>query len=175
LPFGESRRFAQKGAASHILGGWQWSGDFTIASGMYFTPRVLGGGVDISRGVSGSLRANLIGGQPITASNPSTREWFNTAAFCNPNVNCPPGSPSQYGDAGRNIIEGPGQVTFDMTINRTISIKESRTLDLRLTANNVFNNVHFTSINTVVNSSTFGEITAAGSMRRVTMQARFRF
>jgi hypothetical protein len=62
-----------------------------------------------------------------------------------------------------------------MTINRTISIKESRTLDLRLTANNVFNNVHFTSINTVVNSSTFGEITAAGSMRRVTMQARFRF
>ncbi len=175
LPFGENRRFAQKGAASHILGGWQWSGDFTIASGIYFTPRVLGGGVDISRGVSGSLRANLIGGQPIAVSDPSTREWFNTAAFCNPNVNCPPGSPTQYGDAGRNIIEGPGQVTFDMTINRTIAIKESRTLDLRLTANNVFNNVHFTSINTVVNSSTFGEITAAGSMRRVTMQARFRF
>ncbi|HEY6265618.1 MAG TPA: TonB-dependent receptor [Candidatus Acidoferrum sp.] len=175
LPFGENRRFAQKGAASHILGGWQWSGDFTIASGMYFTPRVLGSGVDISRGVSGSLRANLIGGQSITVSIPSTREWFNTAAFCNPNVNCPPGSPTQYGDAGRNIIEGPGQVTFDMTINRTITIKESRTLDLHLTANNVFNNVHFTSINTVVNSSTFGEITAAGSMRRVTMQARFRF
>jgi trimeric autotransporter adhesin len=175
LPFGENRRFVQKGAWSHILSGWQWSGDFTIASGMYFTPRVLGGGVDISRGVSGSLRANLLGGQPITVSNPSTLEWFNTAAFCNPNVNCPAGSPTQYGDAGRNIIEGPGQVTFDMTINRTIPIKESRTLDLRFSANNVFNTVHFTSINTVVNSSTFGEITGAASMRRITMQARFRF
>jgi trimeric autotransporter adhesin len=175
LPFGENHRFAQKGAWSHILSGWQWSGDFTIASGMYFTPRVLGGGVDISRGVSGSLRANLLGGQPITVSNPSTQEWFNTAAFCNPNVNCPAGTPTVYGDAGRNIIEGPGQVTFDMTLNKTITIKESRALDLRFSANNVFNNVHFTSINTVVNSSTFGEITGAGAMRRVTMQARLRF
>ena len=62
-----------------------------------------------------------------------------------------------------------------MTVNRTITIKESRALDLRFTANNVFNAVHFTSINTVVNSFTFGEITGTGSMRRVTMQARFRF
>jgi outer membrane receptor protein involved in Fe transport len=66
-------------------------------------------------------------------------------------------------------------VTFDMTLNKTMTIKESRALDLRFSANNVFNNVHFTSINTVVNSSTFGEITGAGAMRRVTMQARFRF
>jgi len=35
--------------------------------------------------------------------------------------------------------------------------------------------VNYTSISTVVNSLTFGEVTAAGSMRRVTMQARFRF
>jgi hypothetical protein len=175
LPFGENRRFAQKGAASHILGGWQWSGDFTIASGLYFTPRVLGGGLDIGRGVSGSLRADVVPGQPISISNPSTREWFNTAAFCNPEVNCPAGSPATFGDAGRNIIEGPGQVTFDMTVNKTITIKESRSLDLRFTANNIFNDVRYTAINTVVNSFTFGQVTGTGSMRRVTMQARFRF
>lgn len=175
LPFGENRRFAQKGTASHILGGWQWSGDFTIASGLYFTPRVLGGGLDIGRGVSGSLRADVIPGQPISISNPSTREWFNTAAFCNPEVNCPAGRPSTFGDAGRNIIEGPGQVAFDMTVNKTITIKESRSLDLRFTANNIFNDVRYTAINTAVNSFTFGQVTGTGSMRRVTMQARFRF
>jgi outer membrane receptor protein involved in Fe transport len=82
---------------------------------------------------------------------------------------------SSFGDAGRNIIEGPGQVTFDMTLNKTFQIKEFRALDLRFSANNVFNNVHLTSINTVVNSFTFGEVTGTGSMRRVTMQARFRF
>src|SRR5207248_2145639 len=30
LPFGENHRFASRGALSHILDGWQWSGDFTI-------------------------------------------------------------------------------------------------------------------------------------------------
>ncbi|HUC55664.1 MAG TPA: TonB-dependent receptor [Candidatus Cybelea sp.] len=175
LPFGENRRFATKGAGSRILGGWQWSGDFTIGTGLYFTPRVLGGALDISRGVSGSLRANEIAGQLLSVSNPSVLKWFNTAAFCAPNPACVSLSGSSFGDAGRNIIEGPGQVSFDMTINRTITIKESRTLDLRISANNVFNTVHFTSLNTVVNSLTFGEITGTGSMRRVTMQARFRF
>ena len=175
LPFGETRRFVTKGVASHILGGWQWSGDFTIGSGLYFTPRVLGGGVDISRGVSGSIRANSVAGQSISLSNPTVQEWFNTAAFCAPSATCLNPSASSFGDAGRNIIEGPGQVAMDMTLNKTIQLKEFRALDLRISANNVFNTVHFTALNTVVNSFTFGEVTGAGSMRRVTMTARFRF
>jgi hypothetical protein len=64
---------------------------------------------------------------------------------------------------------------MNMSLNKTITIKESRALDLRITANNVFNTVHFTTVNTVVNSSTYGEVTGTGGMRRVTMQARFRF
>ena len=175
LPFGDNRRFVPKGTASHILGGWQWSGDFTIGSGMYFTPRVLGGGLDIGRGVSGSLRANTVEGQSISISDPTTLKWFNTAAFCAPSATCTNPSGSSFGDAGRNIIEGPEQVSMNMSLNKTITIKESRALDLRISANNVFNTVRFTSINTVVNSFTFGEITGTGGMRRVTMQARFRF
>jgi len=175
LPFGDNRRFISKGAASHILGDWQWSGDFTIGSGLYFTPRVLGGALDIGRGVSGSLRANAVTGQSISISDPTTLKWFNTAAFCAPSATCTNPGGSGFGDAGRNIIEGPGQVSMNMSLNKTITIKESRALDLRFTANNVFNTVHFTSINTVVNSFTFGEVTGTGSMRRVTMQARFRF
>ena len=175
LPFGENRRFAQKGAWSHVLSDWQWSGSFTVASGLYFTPSVLGGSVDIARGVSGSQRANLVSGQSISLPNPSAREWFNTAAFCTPGINCTNPSGSSFGDATRNSIEGPGTISLDMSINRTIPLKESRSLDLRLTASNVFNHVNFTSISTAVNSLTFGEVVAAGSMRRVTMQARFRF
>jgi hypothetical protein len=175
LPLGDNRRFVSKGAWSHILGGWQWSGDFTVGSGLYFTPRVLGGGLDISRGVSGSLRANLVAGQSISNSDPTTLKWFNTAAFCAPGPNCTNPSGSGFGNAGRNIIEGPGQVAMNMTLNKTIQIKESRALDLRISANNIFNIVHYATINTVVNSFTYGEVTGTGSMRRVTMQARFRF
>jgi len=175
LPFGENRRFVPKGVLGAIASGWQWSGDFTVASGLYFTPRVLGGAVDINRGVSGSLRANAVPGQPISIPDPGTLRWFNTAAFCNPSPTCTGTAGSTFGDAGRNIIEGPHQVTFDMSLNRTITIKESRSLDLRFTANNVFNHANFSSLNTVVNSLTFGEITGVSAMRRVTLQARFRF
>jgi outer membrane receptor protein involved in Fe transport len=182
LPFGENRRFAQKGAASHILGGWQWSGDFTVASGLPYTIRVLGGTLDIQRGVSGSLRANLVSGESMRVGNPTTKEWFNTAAFCqpettanNPTATCVNPSDSTFGDAGRNILEGPGQVTLDISLNKTIQIKEFRALDLRITANNIFNMVNFSSLGTTVNSTTFGEVTGVGTMRRVTVQARFRF
>ncbi len=175
LPFGENRRFVPKGAWGHVINGWQWSGDFTVGSGLYFTPRVLGGGLDISRGVSGSLRANEIAGQSIAISDPTTLKWFNTAAFCAPSATCVNPSGSSFGDAGRNIIEGPGQVSMNMTLNKTFQIKEFRALDLRISANNIFNIVHFTSINTAVNSFTFGEVTGTSGMRRVTMQARFRF
>jgi hypothetical protein len=180
LPFGENHRFAQHGALSHILDGWQWSGDFTIGSGLYYTPRVLGNSLDINRGVSGSLRADTTGAL-VSISNPTTLEWFNTAAFCSPTSSfgsgnaCVNPNGSSFGDAGRNIIEGPGQVTFDMNLNKIITIKESRALELRIQATNVFNTAHFSGINTIVNSLTYGEITSVGTMRRITLLARFRF
>jgi hypothetical protein len=185
LPFGENHRLAQRGPLSHLLDGWQWSGDFTIGSGLYFTPRVLGNSLDISRGVSGSLRANATGA-PASLGNPTTLEWFNTAAFCSPassfgsstpapGAACANPSGGSFGDAGRNIIEGPGQIVFNMNFGKAITIKESRALELRIQAANVFNTAHFTAINAIVNSLTYGEVTSAGSMRRVTMLARFRF
>jgi len=177
LPFGENHRFASKGALSHILDGWQWSGSVTIGSGFYFTPNVLGGSVDIERGVSGSERANYVPGQSITVSDPTSLEWFNTAAFCSSTTSafCSNPSGSIYGNAGRNIIEGPGQFSLNMALGKTIQIREARVLELRLQANNVLNNAVFSGINTTVNSLTFGEVTSVASMRRVTMVARFRF
>jgi hypothetical protein len=184
LPFGENHKFAQRGPLSHILDGWQWSGDFTIGSGLYFTPRVLGNSVDITRGVSGSLRANVTGA-PVSLGNPTTREWFNTAAFCSPassgsstpasGSTCVNPNGTSFGDAGRNVIEGPGQITFNMNLAKIITIKESRALELRIQGANIFNTAHFAAINTVVNSLTYGEVTSVGNMRRVTMLARFRF
>jgi hypothetical protein len=174
LPFGDSRRFLNRGLLSHVIGGWQWSGDFTIASGFYFTPHVLGGALDINRGVTGSLRANVVPGQSISLANPTTSEWFNTGAFCTPGINCI-GTSGTYGDAGRDIIQGPAQFTFDMSLNKTITIREFRALELRLQANNIFNTPYFSAINTNVNSSTFGQVTGVGNMRRISVVARFRF
>ena len=175
LPFGDGKRFLTSGLLSHVLHAWQWSGSFTIGSGFYYTPRVLGGAVDISRGVSGSQRANAVAGAVISLGNPTTAEWFNTAAFCAPGPACLNAAGSSLGDAGRSIIEGPAQFTFNMAMSKTITIKESRALELRIQGNNIFNTAYFSGINTTVNSFTFGQVTGVGNMRRVTMVARLRF
>jgi trimeric autotransporter adhesin len=174
LPFGDNRRFLSKGVISHVIGGWQWSGSYTIASGLYFTPRVLGATADINRGVTGSIRANVVAGQPFTVANPTTKEWFNIDAFCKTGSPVCVG-PTVYGDAGRDIIEGPWQYTFNSAINKTITIRETRSLELRLQATNIFNTPYFSSINTSVGTQTFGEVTGVSNMRRFTMVARFRF
>ena len=62
-----------------------------------------------------------------------------------------------------------------MNFGKNITLRESRALEFRIQAANVFNTAHFTAINTVVNSLTYGQITSVGSMRRVTMLARLRF
>jgi outer membrane receptor protein involved in Fe transport len=182
VPFGDNHRFLQAGKLSHIAGGWQWGGSFTLGSGLYFTPRVAGDRTDIARGVSGSLRANLVPGQSIGVANPSAERWFNTSAFCVPETIASSPTPvcvnpldSQFGDASRNIIEGPGQFTMNMSISKTIQFRDIRALELRISANNVFNIVEYTSIGTVLNSPTFGQVTSAGTMRRVTLLARYRF
>jgi trimeric autotransporter adhesin len=185
LPLGENHRYASTGAASRIFGNWQWSGDLTVASGLPFTPHVLGNTLDIDRGVSGSLRANIVAGQSISIPNQSASEWFNVNAFCVPQTTasivsgtvptCLNPTDSPFGDVGRNTIEGPGTFTMDMSLSKTFPIKEFRALELRVTASNVFNSVNYTSIGTVLNSPSFGEVTSAGTTRRVTLYARFRF
>jgi hypothetical protein len=48
-------------------------------------------------------------------------------------------------------------------------------MELRLSASNVFNTVHFTQIDSTFGSPTFGQVTGAGAMRKAQMTARYRF
>ena len=168
LPFGTGKKWLNRGGAlGDIFGDWQWSGDFTIASGLPFTPRILGDFGDVAQGLNGTLRADLTGA-PISVADPTVLDWFNIAAFIKP----PPG---QFGDARRNIITGPGQLSFDMAVSKILLVRDTRALELRLAANNVFNRPQFTAIDTVLNSPTFGQVISVGAMRRVTLTARYRF
>jgi hypothetical protein len=169
LPFGHDKRWLTGNTPLRaILGDWQWSGDWTIASGLPFTPRLLNNFDDVSGGTNGTLRANLVPGQSVSLANPSIGEWFNVAAFSSP----PAGT---YGDARRNSIIGPGSKVFDMAFTKIFPMKESRLLEFRAQATNVFNLVNFSSIDTNVTSPTFGRVTAAGAMRQFTITSRFRF
>ncbi len=170
LPFGHDKRWLTGNTpARAILGDWQWSGDWTIASGLPFTPRFLGAVCDLNSGTNGTLRPDVVPGQSISLPNPSIGEWFNTAAF----VTTPPCG--QYGNARRNSIIGPGTKVFDMAFTKIVPLKESRVLEFRAQATNIFNIPNYSSIDTVMTSPTFGRVTAVGAMRQFTMTARFRF
>jgi uncharacterized membrane protein YgcG len=169
LPFGHDKHWLTGNTPWRaIFGDWQWSGDWTIASGLPFTPRLLGDINDVNAGTNGTLRPDLVPGQSVSLANHSIAEWFNTAAFVAP----PPG---QYGNARRNSIIGPGSKVFDMAFTKTVPLKEARVLEFRAQATNIFNIPNYSSIDTNVNSPTFGRVTAVGGMRQFTITARFRF
>ncbi len=168
LPFGANRRWlAHGGTAATILNEWTWNASVTLASGTHFTPRVLGSFNDVSNGVNGTLRSNVTG-QSVALDNPSTAAFFNTAAFAVP-------AAGFFGNAGRNTVPGPGTISFNMSVGKTITIKDAQQLELRLQGSNIFNHANFSAIDTVVNSPSFGRVTSVSPMRHLELIARFRF
>jgi hypothetical protein len=167
LPFGPNRVFLSKGGRlSKFLDGFNLSGDFTFASGSYFTPSYVATASETATGTNNSLRPDRVFSQPING--PRTfNQWFNPAAFTAP--------AGAYGTASRYSIEGPGTVSADASISRTVSFVENRSLEVRMTAANVFNTVQYTSINTVENSQNFGQVSGTAGQRTLSFIARYRF
>jgi outer membrane receptor protein involved in Fe transport len=65
--------------------------------------------------------------------------------------------------------------TINMALSKSFQFKDTMGLEIRAEANNVFNMAQFTSIDTVVNSPTFGQVVGVGASRRVQMSLRYRF
>jgi hypothetical protein len=168
LPFGANKRwFNGDGGLDALLGNWQFNGSVTLASGTPFTARVLGNVTDVSKGVNGTLRANY-NGQPIAIGDPTVGQFFNTAAFSVP-------AAGTFGTAGRDTIIGPGTNNTSLGLTKNLTFSQTRGMAIQILASNVFNQVQFASIDTVVNSPTFGQVTGVRPMRRVQVQLRFRF
>jgi len=168
LPFGANRHWLKNGGRlAEIAGGWTAQLTMTLQSGTPFTARVIGDALDVSRGTNGSLRADY-NGAPIQLSNPTVDEFFNAAAFSVP-------APGLFGNSDRNIIVGPGARQLNGVLTRDIRLASNRTISLQVNANNLLNEVQWASIDTNVNSPTFGEVLSVRPMRTVTVNARFRF
>jgi len=168
LPLGPDRHWlAQKGFRQALFGGWEWSGDWTISSGLPFTANILGNSAEIARGTNGTLRADSTG-QPVALAHPTTAAWFNVNAFTEP-------ATGNFGNVGRNTIRGPGTLSWDMAATKVIPFGESRMLEIRAQADNVFNRPQFSAIDTTLGTAAFGQVTGVGSMRTIQIVTRFRF
>jgi hypothetical protein len=168
LPFGMNKRWLSTGNAwAKAFGDWTIQGNMNARAGTPFTPRVIGGFADVAAGVNGTLRANVTGA-PVNISDPTAALFFNTAAFVAP-------LPGQYGNARRNSIIGPGSLTFDFALNKSLPLKDTRALNFRAQVTNLFNHANYTGIDAVVNSPSYGRVVSVGSMRRIQFNTQFRF
>jgi len=167
LPFGPNRAYLSKGGFwSKALDNFSLSGDFTFATGTYFTPHYVATVAATATGSNNSLRPDRDFSQPISGGG-TILNWFNKAAFTTP--------ASGFGTASRGSILGPGTIAVDSSLSRTVPLGETRSFEVRMTANNVFNTVQYSSIDTTLNSRTFGQVTSTANMRQLTFIARYRF
>src|SRR5262249_2058059 len=168
LPFGPNKRWLHDGGKlGTLFGGWRGAANYTFQSGTPFTPRVTNHSADAAPGVHGPFRADY-NAQPTSISAPPVQLFSNTAAFSIP-------APGTFGDASRNLIIGPGSQLLNAQFSRDIRMKSTRTLTLAVNATNLINEVNFATIDTIVNSPTFGHVISVRPMRSVQLNLRFRF
>jgi len=97
--------------------------------------------------------------------------YFNTALFSDNALGTP-------GTSKRRFFYGPGMDNYDMALLKKIPLTESKSLQLRLEAFNIFNHAQFFGPQAVdgnIASATFGQVISATSPRLVQLAAKFNF
>jgi outer membrane receptor protein involved in Fe transport len=180
----------KSGMARWVLGGWQISNVFSAASGIPFSatssgtnapdlnrstgrqrPDLLAGrsNDDIVHGVSAGCTApggvvTIAPGTPLGTPD----LYFDPCAFFLP----PPG---YYGNAGRNIMLGPGLLSFDLSLQKTfpLSLREGTQLEFRGDLFNLFNHANFGSPSeAVLNPTNRRYIAGSGLITKTVTSAR---
>jgi trimeric autotransporter adhesin len=172
LPFGPDKFWVTSGVGSHILEGFSISGTFSFATGTWLSPGFEPTSQSVECGNTSGLRPNLTG-QSVTAGGGSLRKWFNTAAYSAPSNT--PGFCNYFGNAPRDSIEGPGTVSNNMSLSKTMDLGDTRSMEMRATISNVFNTVQYSGVDTTEGSPQFGQVNSVGQMREFQFMARFRF
>lgn len=159
-----------------VLGNWQVNGIATLMSGTPFTvfdsrDNSLQGGAPEITGFSAN-RPNLVGDP--NAGPHTVQQWFNTSAF--QPVAFDPNSPmQQFGNAGRNIVQGPGYANWDFSAFKSIRLAESKELQFRAEFFNILNHPNFHLPDSDIRSATFGEILEAQPARLTQLALKFVF
>jgi hypothetical protein len=153
------------------LGGWQSFGVLTFQTGAPFTVVLLSNNDNSNTGFSNlgygaNNRPDIVGNPHI--ANPSAQEWFNTSAF----AVAPYGT---FGNAGRNILDGPGLATVNVSIVKNTRATERLKVQFRAEFFNLLNRTNFNLPDNFVGSSTFGQITSAQDPRRTQLALKFLF
>ena len=171
LPFGPGRALARnaEGLSRALVEGWQINGIFTSLSGIPVTP-IFTFDQDRDGSTDNEQRPNLAPGVTRIPTNLSKTLLFDPSVFALPPV-------GSRGTLGRNIITGPGLVTFDPGVAKSFYLNSERTRYVQFRAEffNIFNHPNFAIPEignlTVFNSPTQRN-TGAGQLTKTSTTSR---
>ncbi len=157
LPFGKGRRyFSSMGRVSEALvGGWNFNGITTYASGLPFSPMLSN---TASLNADMSLRPDITG-NPLAGISQSRNQWYNPAAFAVP-------KPFTFGDASRNSLIGPNLFTADLALDKSFKLTERFNLQFRWEVFNALNRTNLALPNNSVDTGSAGLISDIASPMR---------
>lgn len=130
-----------------LLDGWELSGVTLLQSGTPFTVINSAG----NTGISLTDNAGVSSGLGIAASYPDVVKGQEAPLTTPQSFGPLIGNPSQFvaprgltfGDAGRNFLNNPGRVNFDLALLKHFKIREAGQLEFRAEAFNIFNHTQF--------------------------------
>ena len=149
LPFGHGKLLGKSasGVLDQIIGNWQLAGIFSAATGNWYTVSDASGnpgGADCGGTVVWNCaRPNLVPGQNPNGKPCPTAgagALFNTCAFSDL---APAVQPGTFGDAGRNIVLGPGYKTWDTSLVKQFPVHEQMHFEFRAEVFNILNHVNY--------------------------------
>ena len=165
LPFGHKAVAGANSFTKRVVSDWQVSAIVSAQTGLPFSPQ-LGfnptNDGDTRNPIRPSLNPAFTGN--VVLGNPS--KYFDPAAFTVP-LN------GTYGNAGRDILEGPGLTDIDISASKRIPVSERINLQFRAEIFNLLNHPNFNTPNPIIfTAATGGPSPTAGVITSTTTTSR---
>jgi hypothetical protein len=148
------------------LKNWQLSSNVTLQTGTPLNPVYFA--TDYANSGTPN-RPNIVPGQSLLNADPTADHFYNPAAISAP-------APYTFGDAGRDILPGPGNEVVDLALHRRFNLFEHQTIELR---GEVFNSLNHPNIGVPGPYPDFGpfygKAFSAGNPRRMQFALRYDF
>lgn len=154
-----------------VVRGWQTNGLWSFQTGRPFTVALHpdNDNSNTGRAVLGfgaNDRPNVV--RSAELDKPTAQRWFDTSAFAVP-------ARGTFGNAGRNILDGPGLAVVNASLLKTTQLTEQVGVQMRVEAFNLLNRVNYDLPDSFVGSPSFGAILSAGAPRRLQLGLKLLF
>ena len=162
----ETPRFTNQKMVRAVAGGWRLSGIYRTASG---TPLTILSGVDRAlNGISNQRPDQILGSVYGNKSGRPLSQFINPAAFALPAM-------GTNGNMSPRNIQGLGTWQFDVSLSRTLQVRENQRVEIRAEAYNVTNSFRPQNPNVTLNNSAFGQIRGSYDPRLMQFALKYVF